>query len=201
MSILAQLAAFATGVLVGVNPYTAHQLRARLDATRSTRVLLEATACLVLVALLVGALAWTFAPFVSGRLTNALLLLGIFAMGGAVFAIRPVGRRREPPIPENGGWRWLRRYAMDAIYFVGPAWIVATLVAMRTTSIEAFAWPYVLAVAGAIAATSLWIRLVPEALPLQPPAPGKPAGRATILLAIEYGVAGAIMLAGNVKLI
>lgn len=201
MSALAWLAPFLAGLLVGINPYTAPLVKARLTEKGVKRATLEAALGACALALLVGLVAWEFAPFVSGRLTNGLLLLGLFTLAGAVFALRPVGRHRGPAAAPPTGARWVLRYAGDAFYFLGPAWLVATAVAMRAIRPAAFALPYALATLGAIIALIAWSTRGRERLPGAPPRPGEPIPRSTRALAFAYGAAGVLVLAGYEGLI
>lgn len=201
MSALGLLASLVVGALVAANPWTAPLLCARVEETSPARALLEASLLVLLLALVVGALAWAFAPFISGRLTNALLYLGLFVLAAALYAFRPLGRRVEAPPAPPQGWRWITRFATDAFYFYGPAWLVATLAAMRTLTAAAFALPYAATAAGILAALAAWLLLAPKKLPDAPPRRGAPIPRGTRPLGVAYGLAGAFMIAGNLGLL
>lgn len=195
------LLAFLAGALVGVNPYNAPIIHARLHREKvSPRNLVAETGAITILTLAVlVALAWRFAGFISGRLTNGLLFLGLFALAGAFYSLRPIARRREPEsAPE--GWAWRRRYSSDHLYYVGPAWIVATAIAMQQLSFAKFVLPFVAAAAGILATTAYWALRHPAALPASLPRPGTRT-RASYALAVGYGAAAALMLAGNLKLI
>ena len=186
---------FLAGALVGVNPYTAWLLRARHSPRRATA---EAAAVVLVVAALLGLLTWTFAGFTSGRLTNGMLVLGLFALLGAFHALRPFGRERDaPPTPE--GWRWTLRYLADTAYYAGPAWLVATFLAMRTLDAVAYAIPFAAAAAGEIVALGVATRHL-DALPDGPPRRSGPLSPAHRVLGFAYAGAAVLVLAGWVGL-
>lgn len=186
---------FLAGLLVGVNPYTAWLLRARPGPTRAA----EAAGLVILAVAFLGLLTWTFAGFTSGRLTNGMLVLGLFALVGALHALHPLGRAREAPkAPE--GWRWTLRYLADTAYYAGSAWLVATFLAMRTLDAVAYAIPFASAAAGAVVALGLASPRI-DALPDAPPRRGAPPSRAQRLLAGTYAAAALLVLAGWVGLI
>lgn len=182
---------FLAGLLVGVNPYTAWLLRARQPASRAVA---EAGALVLAVAGVLGLLTWTFAGFTSGRLTNGMLFLGLFALVGAFHALHPLGRAREAPtIPT--GWRWPVRYVVDTAYYCGPAWLLATFLAMRTLDAVAYATPFAAAGAGGVVALVLAARRRDD-LPEGPPRRGAPRSRAHHVLGLAYAGAAVLVLAG-----
>lgn len=194
------LLALAAGLLVGVNPYVAPNLHARLAERGGARSLhIETTLATSLVLVALVALAWRFAGFLSGRLTNSLLFLGLFALAGAFYSLRPFRRRAPDPAPT--GWRWLTGYASDVLYYAGPAWVLATAFAMRQVTPASFALPYVAAGAGVIVATFAWTTRWRDALPRAPAAPGEPRTKGHTALALCYASAAVLMLAANLKLI
>lgn len=199
--ILQLLLAFAAGALAGVNPYNAPLLHARLHEERvpAKRLVAETGAIALLALVLLVGLAWRFAGFISGRLTNGLLFLGLFALAGAFYSLRPIARRREPEPPLTG-WRWRGRYLSDQLYYVGPAWIVATAIAMQQLTFARFVLPFLAAAFGIVATTAFWTLRHPGALPTELPRPGTRT-RASYTLALCYGAAAVLMLAGNLTLI
>lgn len=142
---------------------------------------------------------WTFAGFISGRLTNSLLVLGLFALFGAFHAFRPLGR--EKPAPRApAGWRWRVRLAGDLLYYAGPAWILAVLYAMRSLDALSYALPFASALAGGLTATAVAHRRR-HVLPGHPPVKGPSVPPVMRGLAAAYAVVAALMLAGNVGLV
>ena len=196
------LAPLLAGLLVGVNPFLAPSLHARLQEKKDdTRlVLLETTLLTPLLLVALVAVSWRFAAFISGRLTNSLLFLGLFALAGAVYALRPLPRRTTPDPPATG-WRWSARYAADNLYTAGPAWVVATAIAMKQVTFLDYVVPYLMAALGILLATLAWTTALRAHLPPQPPLRGSPRTRATVALAVMYACAGSLMLAGNLKLL
>lgn len=188
------------GLLVGVNPFVAPSLHARLTERGNTRTVLIETSLITLGTLIVlVAISWRFASFISGRLTNSLLVLGLFALAGAFYSLRPF-RRREPG-PSPAGWRWLTRYASDTLYYAGPAWILAMAFAMRQFTFTRSAIPFAAAALGIMIASSLWITKLRDKLPERTSRPGEPRGPGLIILSLAYGTSAAMMLAANLKLI
>ena len=195
------LLALLAGALVGVNPYNAPLLHARLhrEQVPPKRLVAETAAITLLALVLLVGLTWRFAGFISGRLTNGLLFLGLFALAGAFYSLRPLTKRREAdPAPQ--GWPWRRRYLSDHLYYVGPAWIVATAIAMQQLTFVEYVLPFLAAASGILATTAFWALRHPAALPASLPRPGERT-RASFVLASAYGAAAVIMLAGNLKLI
>lgn len=188
------------GLLVGVNPYTAPLLRAKLrdQPARPARFLIEIAALLGCVLLVIVILSWRFSAFVSGRLTNGLLVLGLFALAGAFFSLRPPRRPQEPRAVS--GWRWHTRYASDLAYTAGPAWLVATAIAMTQLTLARFVLPYVAAAVGILVAHAYWTtrgrQRLPEAI-----LPDRPRTRSHFQLALAYGATAVLVLAGYLKLI
>lgn len=196
MSLDAILAPFLAAALVGVNPFTAHLLRARLAAPGSRAPRVAATAALVAAALvaLVAVAAWELSRLVSGRLTRGMLVLGIFVLVGALYALRPVGRARDAsPTPE--GWRWIARYFADSAYYAGPGWLLATGFAMRELTLAAFLVPFAASLAGALSAMLLWVFALAARLPDAPPRPGASVHPTNRALAAAFGGAGVLMMA------
>ena len=191
----------AAGFLVGVNPFNAHHLRARLEETANPRrVIVEVAALVVPVTVLLVVVTWRFSAFISGRLTNSLLFLGFFVLAGAFYSLRPI-RRRGKPDPPTTGWRWLTAYASDIAYYAGPTWIIATALAMKQITLGRFVLPFAAAAAGIVIATFLWSTRWARALPHAPPAPDARRTRARLLLSLAYGASGVLMLAANLKLL
>lgn len=187
------------GFLVGVNPFLATSLHARLEERGARRVVLETGILTALVAIVLTTIAWRFGGFISGRLTNGLLFLGLFALAGAFFSLRPL--RRRDPDPPRAGWRWPPGYAGDVAYYAGPAWILATALAMQQVTIAAFALPFAAAAFGVVLATLLWSTRGRARLPRGPLQPKEPRTFGHKALAVGYGVAAVLMLAANLKLL
>ena len=198
----ALLLPFLAGLLVGVNPFIAPALRARLDESDDARrrFHLETSAAILLVTALIIVVSWRFSAFISGRLTNSLLFLGLFALAGAFYSLRPIRRRRDPE-PHPTGWRWPLRYAGDAFYYGGPAWILALAAAMQQITLTRYILPFLATAAGVILATYLWTTRYQAMLPRAAPSPDEPRTRASRLLSLAYGVSAVLMLAANLKLI
>ena len=195
----ALLVPFLAGLLAGVNPYNAHLLRARLQE-RTARNTLPEVALLTLIAfILVAGISWRFSIFISGRLTNGLLFLGLFALAAAFYSLRPLRRRGEPdPVPT--GWRWTSSYLGDVLYTAGPAWLVGAALAMKQLRFTDFLASYAAAALGILVATLLWT-LGRRHLPMEGPRVDRPRTRVTLLLALSYAFASLLMLAGNLKLV
>lgn len=193
---------FVAGLLVGVNPFVAPSLRARLDESDTTRKRFpfEAGLAIALVAILIIVVSWRFSAFISGRLTNSLLFLGLFALAAAFYSLRPVRHHREPDAPALG-WRWPLRYAGDTFYYAGPAWILALAAAMQQVTLSRYLLPFLATTIGAIVATSLWTTRYEASLPRGAPDPDAPRSRASRVLSLAYGLAAVLMLAANLKLI
>lgn len=196
MSLEAVAVPFVASALSAVNPFTAHLLAARRGQTRAEASRAAATAACVAVALLavVAVASWELSRLVSGRLTRGTLVLGLFALVGALYALRPVGRAREATPPPQGA-RWVARYAADAAYYTGPGWLVATAFAMREVTPAAFALPFVASLAGALAAVAFWVLGVGARLPDAPPRPGAPVHPTHRALALAFGGAAVLMMA------
>lgn len=194
---------FVAGLLVGVNPFLAPPLHARLrERARRTLHLETALATLAVMGVL-AALAWRFSAFLGGRLTNGLLVLGLFALGGAFYSLRPLARRRDDDDDDERatGWRWLPRYAGDVAYYAGPAWALAAVMAMQQLTPARFAAPFAAAAAGVIVATVAWTTALARALPDRPSVPGEARTRAMTLLSIAYGASAVLLLAAHLKLL
>lgn len=191
------------GLFVGVNPFTGPLLRARLDehpARARATLASEAAALNLGVAIVLSLMAYRFAGFVSGRLTNGLLILGLLSLAGAVYVWRPLGRHREAvALPTRS--KWALRYAWDSAYYQGPAWVAALAIGMKSVSTLAFAAAFAVAWVGVATAIIVWCTLAPQRLPTRAPAPGHPTERVSKMLGVAYGAAGAILLAGNVGLL
>lgn len=200
--LLALLLPFLAGVLVGVNPFVAPYLRARLDERANDHRAFHIETALVVFALasLLVLVSWRFSAFISGRLTNSLLVLGFVALAAAFYTLRPIQRRREPDAPPTG-WRWLTRYAGDAFYYAGPAWILAIAAAMQQLTFARFLLPFAAATLGCLLAIALWTTRWQHALPRTLPTPGEPRTRAQKGLSLAYGVSAVLMLAANLKII
>lgn len=190
------------GLLVGVNPYLAPQLHGRLREYGGARRRLqtETTIATLVVMVLLAVFAWRFSAFLSGRLTNSLLFLGLFALGGAFYSLRPPKRHREPEPPATGR-RWLARYASDVAFYAGPAWVIAMAAAMKQLTAARFALPFAAASLGIILATLLWTTRFAHALPPAPSAPGEARTRPMTLLSLAYGASAILMLAAHLKLL
>lgn len=189
------------GLLVGVNPYNARSLRARLAEHANTprRVPVDSALLTLAITLLLATLSWRFAAFISGRLTNSLLFLGLFALAGAFYSLRPYKRREPDPVPT--GWRWLTSHASDITYYAGPAWIVATALAMQQLTFSTFILPYLAAASGIILATTAWTTRYADALPEAPKRADGSRPRAMLILSLAYGTSAVLMFAGNLKLL
>ena len=200
--LLALLLPFLAGLLVGVNPFVAPSLRARLDERENDRRAfhVETTSIVFALATLLVLVSWRFSAFISGRLTNSLLVLGFIALAAAFYALRPIQRRRDPEAPPTG-WRWLTRYAGDAFYYAGPAWILAIAAAMQQLTFARFLLPFAAATLGCLVAVTVWTTRWPHAIPRALPTPGEPRTRAQKWLSLAYGVSAVLMLAANLKII
>lgn len=196
------LVPFAVGLLVGVNPFIAPSLRLRMDESDAARrrLPLEAGLVTALVATLFVLVSWRFSAFVSGRLTNSLLVLGFVALAGAFYSLRPVLRRGDPDPPATG-WRWPLRHAGDTFYYAGPAWLLALAAAMQQLTFARYLLPFLAASAGIVLATYVWTARYGASLPRTPPKAGEPRARATTLMSVAYGLAAVLMLAANLKLV
>ena len=192
---------FVAGLLVGVNAFNAPALRARLAERPGLerRVPLESAALTLGVMAILALVSWRFAAFISGRLTNSLLFLGLFALAGAFYTLRPYRAREPEPVPT--GWRWLTRHAGDVAYYAGPAWIIAMFLAMQQFTVARFLRPYAAAAAGIIVATTLWTTRFPDALPAAPRRVDGTRPRTVLLLSLAYAVTAVLMLTANLKLI
>lgn len=193
---------FLAGLLVGVNPFVAPSLHARLHERAGDRRAfhLEMLLIVLLVATLAALVTWRFSAFISARLTNSLLVLGLFALAAAFYTYRPIQRRRDPDAPPTAR-RWLTRYAGDAFYYAGPAWILAIAAAMQQLTLGHYLLPFAAATLGCIASITLWTTRWHAALPHALPTPGEPRTRAQKGLSLAYGASAVLMLAANMKLI
>lgn len=192
---------FLAGLLVGVNPFVAPSLHARLDERVSRqRFHVETSLAILFVAVTLGFVSWRFSAFVSGRLTNSLLFLGLFALAAAFYALRPIRRRREPDAPSTG-WRWLARFVGDAFYYAGPAWFLALAAAMQQLTFARFVLPIAAAAAGCLLALVVWTTRGRSALPRALPRPGESRTRAQKALSLAYGASAVLMLAASLKLL
>lgn len=198
----ALLIAFLAGLLVGVNPFIAPALSARLDEsdTARRRLPLETSFAILLVTTLIVLVSWRYSAFISGRLTKSLLFLGLFALAGAFYSLRPIRRRRDPDLHPTG-WRWLLRYAGDTFYYAGPAWLLALAAAMQQVTFTRYVLPFFATSTGMILATYLWTTRYGGMLPRAAPTPDDPRTPASKLLSLAYGVSAALMLAANLKII
>ncbi len=198
---VAFVAVFAAGLLVGVNPFVAPSLRARLtERERPMLVWLEASAVAAAVLITIAAFAFEFASFVSGRLRNMLLLLGVFTVVGGAYAWRPVGRKRDAD-PAVVGRRWWTRFGADVLYYGAPAWLVGLVVAMSQVTALRFSVAFMVTFAGLATAFALWTlpgSPLARHLPAHAPRPGEASSRVVRRLAIAYASAGALMLAAGV---
>lgn len=197
----ALLLPLVAGLLVGVNAYNAPALKARLAerANDPRRVPLEFAILTLGVMALLALVSWRFAAFISGRLTNSLLFLGFFALAAAFYTLRPSSPREPDPVPT--GWRWLTRQAGDIAYLCGPAWILATFLAMRQLTLARFLLPYAAAATGIVLTTILWTTRYAHALPTGPKRPDGTRPRAILVLSLAYATSALLMLTANLKLI